>query len=111
MFAIVNGGEILGLCDKPRYVAKNQNGVLVEVSVENAECVALGGTAYSLDVFSVKELDCSELVFSQGIKLEETSKNTDDAQDAICILSEDIETRLADIEDALCEMSATEEEE
>lgn len=110
MFAIVNGSRVLGLCDKPRYVAKNENGVLVEVDKKNAECVALGGVPYALDVVAVKELDGAEFAFSESIKLEETSVNAVDAQDAICVLSEDIETRLAEIEDALCEISVAEEE-
>ena len=41
-------------------------------------------------------------------KQEELETGIADSQDAICILSEDIEARLADIEDALCEISKEE---
>jgi len=39
---------------------------------------------------------------------EEIETGIADSQDAICILSEDVEIRLAEIEDALCEMSKEE---
>lgn len=44
-------------------------------------------------------------------KQKEIESGITDSQEAICILSDDIETRLAEIEDALCEISAMTEEE
>lgn len=41
-------------------------------------------------------------------KQEEIETGIADSQDAICILSEDIEARIAEIEDALCEISKEE---
>jgi hypothetical protein len=40
---------------------------------------------------------------------EKIETDINDSQDAICILSEDVEIRLSEIEDALCEISALQE--
>ena len=109
MFAIVHCGEIIGLCDTPRFV-KLRNGVYVECDKAEAGYVAFAGTAYDLkgDTF-VKPVDGSEFAFKESIKLEGACTDVADSQDAICILSEDIEERLAEIEDALCEITKEEQ--
>lgn len=104
MFAVINDGTTVGLCDAPRYV-KTVDGIYVESSINEADHVAIGGVAYDLDETVVKELDSGEVAFGHGVKISEMDVDVSDTQDAICILSEDIEARLADMEDAICEMS------
>ena len=104
MYLIIHNGDTKGLCDKPRYVRFN-NGVLIQCEQDKASHVAIGGNAYALAETIIKETDSAEYAFNQGKLLDETTQNAVDAQDAICILSEDLEARLTDIEDALCEIS------
>lgn len=109
MFAIVHNGDVIGLCDTPRYV-KLKNNVYIECNEAEAEYVAFAGTAYDLkDNTFVKTIDGSEFAFNESIKLEGACVDVTDSQDALCILSEDIEERLAEIEDALCEITKEEE--
>lgn len=104
MFSVVRNGEVIGLCDKPRYV-KSRNGVYVEALELCATHVAIGGTAYPLTEAHVVKVDGGEYAFKESARLDETRESVGDTQDAVCEASADIESRVADIEDALCELS------
>lgn len=104
MYSVVNSGEVIGFCDKPRYV-RSKNSIYVEAAKEDATHVAIGGVAYDLEETFVREVDSGEIAFHQDERLADVKTGVDDAQDAVCGLSEDMEQRLADIEDALCELT------
>lgn len=48
MYAIMSGGALLALCDRPRYVKKNDEGVYIEVQEPEAEGIAVNGDLYNL---------------------------------------------------------------
>ena len=50
MFAIYNSkGEMVDICEEPRYVKKNDNNVYVQTSREDADGISVRGTLYNLD--------------------------------------------------------------
>lgn len=104
MYSVVNGGEVIGFCDKPRYV-RSKNGIYVEVAKEDATHVAIGGVAYDLEETFVREVDSGEITFHQNERLTDVKTGVDDSQDAICALSEEMESRIADVEDAICALT------
>lgn len=82
MFFIINNGELKGMCDKPRYVKSNK-GIYIECTKEEAECVAIGGTAYDLSETIVSESDSAEYAFRESKKLDNASANIDDLQELV----------------------------
>lgn len=74
MYAIINNGEIKGFCDTPRYI-RSKNGIYVNTRKDNAEGVAIGGEAYRLENTLIKEVDGSEVVFSESVKLKDAEDN------------------------------------
>ena len=48
MYAIMSGGALLALCDRPRYVKVNEEGVYVEAQEPEAEGIAVNGDLYNL---------------------------------------------------------------
>lgn len=48
MYAIMSGGALLALCDRPRYVKKNEEGVYIEAQEPEAEGIAVNGDLYNL---------------------------------------------------------------
>lgn len=95
MFAIVKDNEIIGLCEHPRYIKKHNN-VFIEVSEAEAEGVAIGGVAYSLnggipeaEPVVIKELDGAEYIFQERIRLSKTEDAIASIEDALCDLSKE----------------------
>ena len=90
MYAIISGGELVALCDKPRYVRVNpDSGCYVECARAEAIAVSVNGDLYNLGGGSavtgapaavVRETDAAQYVFrnrAQIIKGTETGdRNT-----------------------------------
>lgn len=104
MYKIVKGAEIVGLCDKPRYV-KNNHGVYVQTDEQNADAVAIGGVAYPLNEITITEEESGEYAFENRKRLNQVEENAIAYEDATCELSDEMEQRIADIENALCELT------
>lgn len=49
MYAIISKGELLALCERPRYVKRNEEtGAYVEAAEAEAIGIAVGGEVYNL---------------------------------------------------------------
>ena len=49
MYAIISGGVLLALCDKPRYVRNNEaSGAYVEAEEAQAEGISVNGDLYNI---------------------------------------------------------------
>ncbi len=120
MYAIVCGGDVIALCDKPRYIkVKEDTGVFVEASPEEAAGVAAGGEPYNLPggaaipgrpEAAVVEQDAGEVVFRNRMKIAQNDEATGTAiievESALCEIDSAADERLAAVEDALCELDA-----
>ena len=119
MYAILSGGVLLSLCDKPRYVKKNDNGVYVEADAAEAIGVSVRGDLYNINggnaIPDVSEAvviknDVSEYVFRNRVRLEKHEKTTNSAiievENALCELDTAADDKLTVMEDALCELDS-----
>lgn len=117
MYAILSNGELLALCERPRYVKRNQDGVFVEAPKDKAEGIAVGGEVYNLPGGSaitdapealVQEAEASEYVFRNRVRIIENEETTGAAiiamEEALCEMDNASEERLAAVEEALCEL-------
>lgn len=105
MYAIINHGAIVGLCDTPNYI-RVKDGIYTNAKKENAEGVAIGGVAYMFnDTTLIKVVDGGEITFTNEVKISNVNGELNDTEDALCEASEDFDQRIADIEDALCELT------
>lgn len=86
MYAVLSGGVLLALCDKPRYVKTNEgSGAYVEAEAEEASGISVNGTLYNLPGGAaiagapeavVSEVESGELIFQTAAQIqtvEETS--------------------------------------
>ena len=108
MYAIIKDNEVISLCDKPRFV-RDKDGIWVESDREHADMVAVADHNYELNEVFIREVDGSEYVFGESIKLATAQTDIVDTQEALCEASGDFEQRIADLEDALCDLSMMEE--
>lgn len=121
MYAIISGGVLLALCDKPRYVKKNEaSGAYIAAEPEEAIGVSVNGTLYNLNGGNdipdapdavVTEGEISEYVFRNRARIAENEEATNTAivevEDALCDLDTEADERLAAMEDALCELDSS----
>ena len=94
MYAIISGGVLLALCDKPRYVRKNEaSGAYVEAEEAQAEGISV---------------NVSEYVFRNRARIAENEENTNTAiveiEEALCELDTASTENATAVEDALCEL-------
>ncbi len=120
MYAILSGGTLLALCDKPRYVCLNpDSGAYVEARPEEAIAVSINGNLYNINGSSaipdapeaiVKKDDMAEYVFGNRARIAENEKATGAAvvqlEDALCEQDTATEERFAAVEEALCELDS-----
>lgn len=68
MFAILCHGDVIALCDQPRYIRQNpETGVYVEAEEADATGVAVGGKAYNLPGCNiVPDAETVEVVHQDG---------------------------------------------
>lgn len=120
MYAIISGGVLLALCDKPRYVKMNEaSGAYVEAEEAQAVGVAVNGDLYNLAGGTaipdapeaiITHGDVAEYVFRNRVRIVENEEATHTAivsmEEALCELDAVQEARLAAVEDALCELDS-----
>lgn len=118
MYAVISDGVLLALCDKPRYVRKNEeSGAYVEAEEAQAEGVSVNGDLYNIGGGNaipdapqavVTEGEASEYVFSNRVRIEENEKNTSTAivsiEEALCELDTASTENATAMENALCEL-------
>lgn len=118
MYAIMSGGALIALCEKPRYVKLNEDsGAWVEANAEEAVGVSVCGDLYNINGGNaipdapeavVSEGDVSEYVFRNRAKIVENEENTGtaivDVENAVCELDAATDTRISEAETALCEL-------
>ncbi|WP_295761166.1 hypothetical protein [uncultured Oscillibacter sp.] len=120
MYAILSGGALLALCDKPRYVRLNpDSGAYVEAAPEEAIAISVNGDLYNINGGSaipdapeavVREDDVSEYVFHNRARIVENEETTGAAvvqlEEALCEQDAATEERLTAVEEALCELDS-----
>lgn len=120
MYAILSGGTLLALCDKPRYIRKHaRTGTYVETDKDNAIGISVCGELYNIDgkedipdapQVIVTNSDMAEYVFDNRTQIAENKAASDAAivetEDALCSLDEMYETRFTALEDVLCELDS-----
>lgn len=120
MYAILSGGALVALCDKPRYVRLNpESGAYVEAAPEEAIAIAVNGELYNLPGGTaipdapeavVREGDVTEYVFRNRAQIVETKETTGAAvvqlEEALCEQDAATDERVSAIEDAVCELDS-----
>lgn len=118
MYAILSGGALIALCDKPRYVKLNEDsGAYVRAEAEDAIGISVRGTLYNINSSDaipgapsavISQGDISEFVFRNRVKIAENKAAADSAfvtmEDALCDIDMIAEERITAMEDALCEL-------
>lgn len=118
MYAILSGGALLALCDKPRYVRLNPNsGAYVEAPPEEAIAISVNGDLYNINGGSaipdapeaiVREDDVAEYVFHNRARIVENEETTGAAvvqlEEALCEQDTAADERMSAVETALCEL-------
>ncbi len=120
MYAILSGGVLVSLCDKPRYVRLNpDSGAYIEAAPEEAVAVAVNGVLYNINDGSdvpgapgavVRGIDASEYIFDNRVQIAENKHVTGTAvirlEDALCEQDAAQDERVSAIEDAVCELDS-----
>lgn len=120
MYAILSGGALLTLCDKPRYVRLNpDSGAYVEAAPEEAAAVSVNGGLYNINGGNaipgapqavVREEETAEYIFGNRARIARNEKAAGAAvvqlEDALCEQDAATEERLAAVEEALCELDS-----
>lgn len=118
MYAVLSGGVLLALCDKPRYVKVNEaSGAYVEAEVEEAIGISVNGDLYNINGGDaipdapeaiVTDSDIAECVFRNRVRIAENEETTNAAivevENALCDLDMAADEKLTAMEDALCEL-------
>jgi hypothetical protein len=117
MYEIISAGDLVALCEKPRYVKTNDTGTYVEAQPEDAIGIAVAGTLYNLEGSNaipdapeaiVREGDASEYIFQNKAQITKNAESASVAiigvEDAMCDMDAANDERLTGIEDALCEL-------
>lgn len=120
MYAILSGGALVALCDKPRYVRLNpESGAYVEAEPEEAIAISVKGDLYNLPGGTaipdapeavIREGNVEEYVFRNRARIVETEETTGAAvvqlEEALCEQDAATEERLSAVEEALCELDS-----
>lgn len=77
MYRIVQGANVIGLCDKPRYV-KTKEGIYIEASEEDATHVAVQGTTYLLSEVTITQVDSGEVAFNQSNEIKDINMSVEE---------------------------------
>lgn len=73
MYAVVKGGAVIGIVEKPRFIKKTEDGVFVETSEGDAQGIALNSTPYNLpggemeglETVDINEVNGGEYIMAQ----------------------------------------------
>ena len=118
MYAILSGGLLLALCERPRYIKKNEeSGAYVAAEETEAQGIAVGGTVYNLPGGTaipdapeavVQTAEAAEYVFRNRVRIQENEESTGAAivgvEEALCDLDTSATEKLAAVEEALCDL-------
>ena len=85
MYSIIIDGQVRGLVDYPNYV-KQKQGVWIKGTEKNHEAIAFKSVAYP-GAFA-KKLDGGELLFDEGIRIDEANDRIDSNDDALMEIAE-----------------------
>ena len=115
MYAIISKGELLALCERPRYVKRNEE---TGAYVEAAEA-EVGGEVYNLPGGTAipdapealaQEGEAEEYVFRNHARIIDNEEATNAAfvamEEAMCDMDSSSEERLTAVEEALCELDS-----
>lgn len=99
MYAILSGGALIALCDKPRYIKQNESGVYVEADAAEAIGVSVSGDLYNINGGNaipdapeavVAQHDVAEYVFRNRVRIVENEEATiaaiTETENALCEL-------------------------
>lgn len=120
MYAILSGGALVALCDRPRYVCINpDSGAYVEADPEEAIAIAVNGRLYNINGGNaipgapqavIREDGAAEYIFSNRVRITKNEETTGAAvvqlEEALCEQDAASEGRLSAIEEALCELDS-----
>lgn len=120
MYTILQNGELLAFCDKPRYVRiKEESGAWVEAEEKDAEAIAINGELYNLigkntvadaPQVVVKNGDAAEYIFGNRAQITQNKEEQDAAiitlETAACEQETATEDRLAAVEEAVCALDS-----
>ena len=105
MYEIISEGQIVSLCDKPRFIkVKPSTGCFIEATVEDAQGVSAGGKPYNLSghteitvtnydeetetsetvpapVADVREVDSGEVAFKEGVRIGKNEVKIEETSD------------------------------
>ena len=91
MYGIVSNGELVGLCDKVRYVKiKETSGAYIECEKEEAAGISVRGNLFNIDgkeiikdapMAIIREMDGFEILFQDSKQIGEQQKQIDDVND------------------------------
>lgn len=98
MYSIISNGEVKGMCDYPNYIKKVDD-IWINCTEDDHEAIAIGGVAYPGAI--AKKNDSGEVVFGQGVQLDDASNRISTNDDALIELAE----MIADQEDAIIELA------
>lgn len=99
MYSVIFNGEVKGMCDYPNYV-KKVNNIWINCTKDDHEAIAIGGVAYPGAI--AKKNDSGEVVFGQGVQLDDASNRISTNDDALMELAE----MVSEQEDALIELAS-----
>ena len=95
MYAIISKGELLALCERPRYVKRNaETGAYVEAAEAEAIGIAVGGEVYNLPGGTAipdapealaQEGEAEEYVFRNHARIIENEETTNAAFAAVVV--------------------------
>ena len=118
MYAIISEGNLVSLCDRPRYVKVNgATGAYIRAQPEDAIALSVNGTLYNINGGEhipgapqavVSEKDAGEYVFRSGVRIKEVDEQTGAAivgvEEALCEVDVNTDRRISEVEEALCEL-------
>ena len=105
MYEIISEGQIVSLCDKPRYIkVKPSTGCYIEATAEDAQGVSASGKPFNLSghteitvtnydeetetsetvpapVADVREVDGGEVAFKEGVRINDNKIKIDETND------------------------------
>ena len=114
MYAIIVDGEIISLCDHPRYIKKNpSSGAYIQCQEKDAEGVAANGTPYNINGEDaipdapqafIRNDEGNEYIFNIHAKAERNESDIIVVEDALMESDASSDERMNAIEDAIFEL-------
>lgn len=61
MYAVVKGGAVIGIVEKPRFIKKSEDGLFIEATEGDAQGIALNSVPYNLPGGEMEGLETVDL--------------------------------------------------